>query len=78
METDSTTATGYSNCKIKQTRKKAMDMRFYWIKDRVKQGQLKIIGDQVIKIPRIISQNTIRRRITNEYATYTFMLTNER
>jgi hypothetical protein len=42
METDNTTATGYSNGTIKQKRTKAMDMRFYWIKDRVKKGQLKI------------------------------------
>jgi hypothetical protein len=38
METDNTTATGYSNGTIKQKRTKAMDMHFYWIKDRVKQG----------------------------------------
>jgi hypothetical protein len=44
METDNTTATGYSNGAIKQKRTKAMDMRFYWIKDRVKQGQFKIYG----------------------------------
>jgi hypothetical protein len=42
METDNTTATGYSNGTIKQKRTKAMDMRFYWIKDRVKKGQFKI------------------------------------
>jgi hypothetical protein len=42
METDKTTATGYSNGTIKQKRTKVMDMRFYWIKDRVKQGQFKI------------------------------------
>jgi hypothetical protein len=42
METDNTTATGYSNGTIKKKRTKAMDMRFYWIKDRVKQGQFKI------------------------------------
>jgi hypothetical protein len=42
METDNTTATGYSNGTIKQKRTKAMDMRFCWIKDRVKQGQFKI------------------------------------
>jgi hypothetical protein len=33
METDNTTATGYSNGIIKQKRTKAIDMRFYWIKD---------------------------------------------
>jgi hypothetical protein len=42
METDSTTVTGYSNGIIKQKRTKAIDMRFYWIKDRVKQGQFDI------------------------------------
>jgi purine nucleoside permease len=42
METDNITATGYNNGTIKQKRTKAMDMRFYWIKDRVKQGQFKI------------------------------------
>jgi hypothetical protein len=42
METDNTTATGYSNGTIKQKLTKAMDMRFYWIKDRVKQGQFNV------------------------------------
>jgi hypothetical protein len=42
MQTDNTTATVYSNGTIKQKRTKAMDMPFYWIKDRVKQGQFKI------------------------------------
>jgi hypothetical protein len=42
METDNTTATGYINGTIKQKRTKAMDMRFYWIKDRVKQGQYNV------------------------------------
>jgi hypothetical protein len=42
METDNTTVTGYSNGIIKQKQTKAMDIRFYWIKYRVKQGQFKI------------------------------------
>jgi hypothetical protein len=42
VETDNTTATGYSNGTIKQKRTKAMDTHFYWIKDRVKQGQFDI------------------------------------
>jgi hypothetical protein len=42
METYNTTATGYSNGTIKQKRTKAMDMRFYWIKDRVKQGKFDV------------------------------------
>jgi hypothetical protein len=42
METDNTTATGYSNGTIKQKCTKAMCMRFNWIKDRVKQGQFNV------------------------------------
>jgi hypothetical protein len=42
MEMDNTTATGYSNGTIKQKRTKAMDIHFYWIKDRVKQGQFNV------------------------------------
>jgi hypothetical protein len=42
METDNTTSTGYINGTIKQKRTKAMDMHFYWIKDRVKQGQFNV------------------------------------
>jgi hypothetical protein len=42
METDNTTATGFSNGTIKQKRTKAMDMRFYCIKDRVKQGKCNV------------------------------------
>jgi hypothetical protein len=42
METDNTTATGYSNGTTTKKRTKEMDMRFYWIKDRVKQGQFNV------------------------------------
>jgi hypothetical protein len=42
LERDNTTATGYSNGTIKQKRTAAMDMHFYWIKDRVKQGQFNV------------------------------------
>jgi hypothetical protein len=78
METDNTTATGYSNGTIKQKRTKAMDMRLYWIKDRVKQGQFKIYWGPGFQNWWIISQNTIRRRIINEYETYTSTPTNAR
>jgi hypothetical protein len=37
-----TTATGHTNGTITQKRTKSMDMRFYWIKDRVKQGQFNV------------------------------------
>jgi hypothetical protein len=39
MQTDNSTAAGLANDTIKQKRSKAIDMRFYWIKDRVSQKQ---------------------------------------
>jgi hypothetical protein len=76
METDNTTATGYSNGTIKQKRTKALDTLLYWIKDRVEQGQFNVYWGRVFKIWRIISQNTIRRRITKECETFTSTATN--
>jgi hypothetical protein len=42
LQTDNTIATGYSNGTIKQKCTRAMDMRFYWVKYRVKQGQFHV------------------------------------
>jgi predicted transposase YdaD len=42
LQTDNTTATGYIDEKIKQRCTDAMDMQFYWVKDRVKQGQFHV------------------------------------
>ena len=42
--TDNSTACGIANNNVKQRRSKAMDMQYYWILDRVKQGQYIIIG----------------------------------
>jgi hypothetical protein len=42
LETENTTVTGYINGTIKQKRIKAMDMRLYGIKYRVKQGQFNV------------------------------------
>ena len=42
LQTDNTTAIGIASNNIKQKRSKAMDMRFYWIQDRVCQGQFHI------------------------------------
>ncbi|KAG7349113.1 hypothetical protein IV203_011710 [Nitzschia inconspicua] len=41
--TDNSTAAGIANDTVKQKRSKAMDMRFYWIHDRVRQIQFHII-----------------------------------
>ncbi|KAI2500610.1 Reverse transcriptase (RNA-dependent DNA polymerase) [Fragilaria crotonensis] len=37
--TDNNTAAGIANDTMKQRRSKAIDMRFYWVRDRVRQGQ---------------------------------------
>jgi hypothetical protein len=42
MRTDNSTACGIANTTVKQQRSKAIDMRFYWIQDRVKQGQFRM------------------------------------
>jgi hypothetical protein len=39
MQVDNTTSEGFANSTMKQKRSKAMDMRWYWIQDRVRQGQ---------------------------------------
>ena len=42
ITTDNSCAEGIINETVKQKRSKAIDMRFYWIRDRVKQGQFRI------------------------------------
>ena len=40
--TDNQVAAGVANDTVKAKRTKAMDMRFYWIRDRVRQGQYRV------------------------------------
>ena len=42
IQTDNSVAEGIANDTVKQRRSKAMDMRFYWIRDRVRQGQFRV------------------------------------
>lgn len=42
IQTDNEVAVGLTHDTVKQRRSKAIDMRFYWIRDRVKQGQFLI------------------------------------
>ena len=42
IQVDSTTAVGFANNRTKQKATKALDMSFYWIRDRVSQGQFLI------------------------------------
>jgi hypothetical protein len=42
LKTENTTADGFINNTVQQKRSNAMDMIFYWVKDRVKQDQFSI------------------------------------
>jgi hypothetical protein len=42
FQTDNSTTCGIANDNIKQQRSRAIDMRFYWVRDRVNQGQFHI------------------------------------
>jgi hypothetical protein len=42
VQTNNTTAFGIVHTTVKQVRSKVMDMRFYWVRDRVKQGQFNV------------------------------------
>ena len=42
IQVNNSTADGFANDTIKQKRSKAIDMRFYWIRDRTSQGQFLI------------------------------------
>jgi hypothetical protein len=42
ISTDNSTATGIANETVKQKRSKAIDMRFYWVRDRVCQKQFDV------------------------------------
>jgi hypothetical protein len=42
LKTDNSTADGIANDTIKQRRSRAIDMRFYWVRCRVNQGQFRV------------------------------------
>ena len=42
LRTDNRTANGILNGTVKQRRSRAIDIRFYWLKDRAEQGQFRI------------------------------------
>jgi hypothetical protein len=50
IQTDNTTARGIVTGTIKQKRSKAIDMRFYWLKDRYEQKQFDFIWGPGIEI----------------------------
>ena len=46
MQVDNTTAVGFTNNTIKQKKSKAIEMRFYWLRDRESQDQFSIYWHQ--------------------------------
>jgi hypothetical protein len=45
LKTDNSTACGIMNGTVKQKRTKAMDMRYYWLRDRVRQKQFNVFWE---------------------------------
>jgi hypothetical protein len=69
LRKDNSTAFGILKENIKQKRSKAMDTRYHWLTDRVRQKNLTFIGAQAVKISQIITQSIIQRNITTTCAT---------
>ena len=44
IKTDNSTAAGIVNLSIRQKKSKAVDMQFYWVKDRVSQNKFSLLG----------------------------------
>ena len=42
VQVNNSTTNGFANKQIKQCKSKSMDMRFYWIQDRVEQKSIKL------------------------------------
>jgi hypothetical protein len=70
LRMDNSTAYGILNETKKQKRSKSMDMKYYWLQDRVRPKKKTFIGAQVKTTLAIIIQNTIRRNIINICAQY--------
>ena len=82
IQTDNSTACGIANDTVKQRRSKAIDMRFYWIRDRVRQGQFFIYwrkgclnkADYFTKHHAASHHQTIRPNVLHERASNRFAL----
>ena len=66
---DNSTAEGIVNGTIKRKRSKAMDMRFHWLKDCVKRGDIKVywkprvtnLGDYMTKYHPTVHHCNVRK-----------------
>jgi hypothetical protein len=64
LRKDNSTDFGILNETIKQKISKAMDMRYHWLTDRVRNNNLTCIHDQGVRILATITQNIIQHNIT--------------
>jgi hypothetical protein len=72
VQVDNSTAIGIANKTVKQSRSRTMDMRFYWVQDRIDQGQFHVYwapgsenrGDYYTKDHPIHHHQTMRPIIT--------------
>jgi hypothetical protein len=63
IQTDNSTASGIANDTINQQRSRSIDMLFYWIRDRVKQGHFIVFVHLERQTSLITSANTIHQNI---------------
>jgi hypothetical protein len=63
VQTDNSTACRIANSNLRQQHLRAIDMRFYWIRDRMRKGNFIFIGGRACLIWRIILQNITRPAI---------------
>jgi hypothetical protein len=71
LKTDNTTADGIGNKTVLQKRSKAMDMRYYWIQDRIEQGQFDVSWAPPETQTWVTTlQSTTPRLITNDSARF--------
>ena len=68
MQMENSIAYGITNKTTKQRQNKAMEKKFYWLQDRVQQGEsrLEYSGLPANKILPIILQNTIHQSQTEK------------
>ena len=68
VQVDNSTALRIATGAINQCKSKAMDMRFYWIRDRKIKNNSTYIGNPVQQTGEIISLNTFPPPTTQQYA----------
>jgi hypothetical protein len=69
IATDNSTASGIANDSVKQRRSKAMDMRFYWVRNRVRQGQFHIYWKQGA-LNQVAHHKTLRGQYLHQPTNY--------